>query len=121
MGDAVEAFGAVPRIGREPWWHLLRHTFASSLVSGWWGMRWSIEDVSKVLGHTDIRTTQIYAHLAPKAVHDMAARAHAAYTLRGHVGVTPAKGGRATSRDEWYARSDSNGRHSASKADALSS
>lgn len=56
-GDAVEAFGAVPRIGRTPWWHLLRHTFASSLVSGWWGMRWSIEDVSKVLGHTDIRTT----------------------------------------------------------------
>jgi site-specific recombinase XerD len=112
----VEAFGAVPRIGRAPWWHLLRHTCASSLVSGWWGMRWSLEDVSKVLGHTDVRTTQIYAHLTPRAVQDTAARAHAAYAAKCHASATPRRGARASARDHGHARFDSNERHPASKA-----
>ena len=41
--------------------HTCRHTFASHLV-----MRGvSLYDVSKMLGHTSIKTTEIYAHLAP--------------------------------------------------------
>ena len=39
--------------------HSLRHTFASNLVQK--GV--SIYEVSKLLGHADIKTTQIYAHL----------------------------------------------------------
>ena len=39
--------------------HCLRHTFASWLVRK--GV--SIYEVSKLLGHADIKTTQIYAHL----------------------------------------------------------
>lgn len=39
--------------------HSLRHTFASRLVQK--GV--SIYEVSKLLGHADIKTTQIYAHL----------------------------------------------------------
>ena len=49
-------------------WHDLRHSCASSLVSGWWGRRWSLEEVREVLGHQDIKTTQRYAHLASDAI-----------------------------------------------------
>jgi integrase len=42
-------------------WHLFRHTFASRLVQA--GV--PIAKVSAWLGHSDIRTTMIYAHLAP--------------------------------------------------------
>ncbi len=41
--------------------HILRHTFASQLVSK--GV--SIYKVCKWMGHADVRTTMIYAHLAP--------------------------------------------------------
>ena len=41
--------------------HTLRHTFASHLVSN--GV--SLYKVSRWLGHKDLTTTQIYAHLAP--------------------------------------------------------
>lgn len=81
-------FGAVARIGRRPWWHLLRHTCASSLVSGWWGERWALEHVRAILGHTDIKTTQRYAHLAPDAVQEIANAAHGAWTASRHDAVT---------------------------------
>ena len=42
--------------------HTLRHTFASRLVQA--GV--SLYKVSQLLGHTEIRTTQIYAHLSPE-------------------------------------------------------
>lgn len=41
--------------------HKLRHTFASHLVMS----SVSIYDVSQLLGHTDIKMTKKYAHLAP--------------------------------------------------------
>lgn len=112
----VEAFGVVPRIGRKVWWHLLRHTAASSMVSGWWGMRWSIEDVSKVLGHTDVRTTQIYAHLAPSALRATAMRAHAAFLGSCHGAATAQRPAARSPRNDGHARTDSNHRHPASKA-----
>ena len=42
-------------------WHLFRHTFASRLVQA--GV--PIAKVSAWLGHANISTTMIYAHLAP--------------------------------------------------------
>lgn len=45
--------------------HTLRHTFASHLVQN--GV--DLYTVSKLLGHTSIKTTEIYAHLAPKTLH----------------------------------------------------
>jgi integrase len=59
-------------ISRRVRWHDLRHTCASSLVSGWWGRRWSLHEVKDLLGHTTIDLTQRYAHLCPGALEDAA-------------------------------------------------
>lgn len=47
--------------------HSFRHTFASHLVQK--GV--SLYKVSKLLGHANIRTTEIYAHLTPETFHDV--------------------------------------------------
>jgi integrase len=49
-------------------WHDLRHTCASSLVSGWWGRHWTLKEVCALLGHRSITTTERYAHLADTAL-----------------------------------------------------
>lgn len=54
----IEAAGCSPM--QRPW-HALRHTFASHyMMSGG-----NILTLQKVLGHSDIKMTMIYAHLAP--------------------------------------------------------
>lgn len=54
-------------------WHDLRHTTASSLVSGWWGRAWSLVEVRDLLGHESVTTTERYAHLAQTALKKAAA------------------------------------------------
>jgi len=68
-------------------WHDLRHTCASSLVAGWWGRRWSLEEVRKILGHSSVIVTERYAHLADSALAD-AARSTTVHALIAPV-VTP--------------------------------
>jgi integrase len=46
--------------------HTLRHTFASHLIMA--GV--PLVTVSKLLGHADIKTTMIYAHLSPQHLKD---------------------------------------------------
>lgn len=77
---ALDAAGIVRRVR----WHDLRHTCASSLVAGWWGERWSLQDVKELLGHTSVRITERYAHLAPAVVTALAART---------AGLQPGDGG----------------------------
>ncbi len=63
-------------------WHDLRHTCASSLISGWrGGHRWSLSEVAAMLGHSDIKVTQRYAHLAGSALQETVAITEAA--IRG--------------------------------------
>ena len=42
-------------------WHDLRHTCASSLVSGWLGRRWSLEETKEFMGHISRSSTERYA------------------------------------------------------------
>ena len=46
--------------------HCLRHTFATMILSK--GV--PIESVSKMLGHTNIRTTQVYARITNKKIEE---------------------------------------------------
>lgn len=55
-------------ITRRVRWHDLRHTCGASLVSGWWGRRWILEEVRDLLGHHSVRMTERYAHLGASAV-----------------------------------------------------
>ena len=50
--------------------HLARHTFATLMLTK--GI--SVESISKMLGHTDVRTTQIYAKILNKKVDDEVGR-----------------------------------------------
>ena len=59
LQDQFRKYVKAAGISRKLTFHSLRHTFASWLVQA--GV--SIYEVSKLLGHADIKTTQIYAHL----------------------------------------------------------
>ena len=63
VNEYLKEIGAVCGIDKDLTFHLARHTFATlTLTKGV-----SIESVSKMLGHTNIKTTQIYAS-APRLV-----------------------------------------------------
>jgi integrase len=47
-------------------WHLLRHTFASHFMQS----GGSLLALSQILGHSDVKTTMIYAHLSPEFMAD---------------------------------------------------
>ena len=56
-------------INKKVTFHMARHTFATTITLN---NNVPIETVSKMLGHSRIRTTQIYAHiLENKISHDM--------------------------------------------------
>lgn len=55
--DWVEAAG----IGRRIRWHDLRHTCATSLLAGWWGRKWSLDEVCQHMGHSSVTVTERYA------------------------------------------------------------
>jgi len=48
-------------IKRRVRWHDLRHTCATSLLAGWWGRKWSVDEVCSLLGHSSVTVTERYA------------------------------------------------------------
>lgn len=42
-------------------WHDLRHTCATSLLAGWWGRKWTLDEVCSFLGHHSVTVTERYA------------------------------------------------------------
>jgi integrase len=83
--------------------HTLRHTFASRLVQA--GV--SLAKVSKLLGHTSVTTTEIYAHLAPNEVSEEATKVlNGLWTnpcdpdVASHATLISRNSGSAFSRDE---------------------
>ena len=73
------------RLGREVTFHTLRHTFAS-----WYAMRGGdLNLLRELLGHQDLKTTMIYAHLSPtyrRAAVPLMGRQHeAAPRIGGHL------------------------------------
>jgi integrase len=49
-------------------WHALRHTYATNLITGVYGRRWSLEEIQVVMGHSSVTITQRYAHLGEDAI-----------------------------------------------------
>ncbi|EQD50446.1 Integrase, catalytic core, phage domain protein, partial [mine drainage metagenome] len=66
--------------------HDLRHSFASFLVNA--GR--SLYEVQKILGHTQVKTTQRYAHLSQDTLIDAANQVSKAVTLNMGLPINPA-------------------------------
>lgn len=58
------------KIGRPVRWHDLRHTCATALLAGWWGRRWSLDEVCKLLGHSSVQVTERYARKLDSTLRD---------------------------------------------------
>jgi integrase len=71
--------------------HSLRHTYASHLVSGSWGRAWRLEEVQRLLGHAELKTTMRYAHLAPEAIRGAMIEARAMWITHGSLGPNSPK------------------------------
>lgn len=69
MNDYLDEIAAICEINKHITFHLARHTFATEICIT---QGVPIESVSKMLGHTNIKTTQIYARVVDRKVsHDM--------------------------------------------------
>lgn len=42
-------------------WHDLRHTCATTLLAGWRGRKWTLDEVCSLLGHSSVQVTERYA------------------------------------------------------------
>lgn len=63
MNDYLKELAAICGIEKTLTYHVARHSFAS-LITLEAGV--PIETISRMLGHSDISTTQVYARVSPK-------------------------------------------------------
>ena len=64
MNNYLKAIADVCGIKKTLSTHIARHTFACVAIAN----KVSMESIAKMLGHTDIRTTKIYARLMDRTV-----------------------------------------------------
>jgi len=67
MNSYLKEIASVCGINKELTFHIARHTFATTVTLS---NGVPIESVSKMLGHTNIKTTQHYAKILDKKVSD---------------------------------------------------
>ncbi|NIR31679.1 MAG: site-specific integrase [Gammaproteobacteria bacterium] len=68
-------------VRRQVRFHDLRDTCATHLLSGTWGRRWTVYEVSRLLGHSSVTVTeQRYAHVLPDLLERAAAETPGAPT-----------------------------------------
>jgi site-specific recombinase XerD len=65
MNSYLKELGDICSINKSITMHIARHTFATSVTLG---NGVPIETVSKILGHTSLKTTQIYAKILDKKI-----------------------------------------------------
>jgi integrase len=66
LEKALDRVARRAKLGREIGWHVLRHTFCSSLA-----LRGaSPKAIQELAGHSDLKTTLRYMHLAPSHLRD---------------------------------------------------
>lgn len=58
-----------------------------ALLAGWWGHRWTLEQVRDLLGHRSVTTTERYAHLAPSVLAETAAQTNLGRSREGHAAI----------------------------------
>lgn len=70
LGSGGELKEYLARVGvtRRVTWHSLRHTAATNLVTGVLGRRWTLEEIRPFMGHSNVATTERYAHVGDDAL-----------------------------------------------------
>lgn len=68
-------------------WHDLRHTFASWLVAGWYGRKWTLIEVRDALGHSSVTITERYAHLSGTVLEEAARATVQEFAAKGPENV----------------------------------
>jgi integrase/recombinase XerD len=71
--DALRRAVARAQLGRHVWPHLLRHSFATDALEHGANLR----EVQELLGHADIRSTQVYTHVASSRLREVYERIRA--------------------------------------------